>query len=139
MDTDGTIKTAKPVVPVVMGVSGCGKSTVAALLTGRLAWPFEEGDALHPQANIEKMTAGHPLTDEDRALWLQKVVSPVPRVPRRPPARFSPSFHDARVGQVIRFLDPVGGVLLPGVLRIRRAQRGVDAPGGQRRVGFECA
>ncbi|WP_327058121.1 gluconokinase [Glaciihabitans sp. GrIS 2.15] len=67
--------TAKPVVLVVMGVSGCGKSTVAALLAGRLAWPFEEGDALHPQANIEKMTAGHPLTDEDRAPWLQKVAA----------------------------------------------------------------
>ena len=75
MDTDGTMMTAKPVVLVMMGVSGCGKSTVAALLAGRLAWPFEEGDALHPQANIEKMTAGHPLTDEDRAPWLQKVAA----------------------------------------------------------------
>jgi len=75
MDTNGTGMTAKPVVLVVMGVSGCGKSTVAALLAGRLAWPFEEGDALHPQANIEKMTAGHPLTDEDRAPWLQKVAA----------------------------------------------------------------
>lgn len=75
MDANGTGMTAKPVVLVVMGVSGCGKSTVAALLAGRLAWPFEEGDALHPQANIEKMTAGHPLTDEDRAPWLQKVAA----------------------------------------------------------------
>ena len=75
MDANGTGMTAKPVVLVVMGVTGCGKSTVAALLAGRLAWPFEEGDALHPQANIEKMTAGHPLTDEDRAPWLQKVAA----------------------------------------------------------------
>jgi len=67
--------TAEPVVLVVMGVSGCGKSTVAALLAGRLGWPFEEGDALHPQANVEKMATGHPLTDEDRAPWLQKVVA----------------------------------------------------------------
>ena len=64
---------AKPVVLVIMGVSGCGKSTVAALLAGRLGWPFEEGDALHPQANVEKMAAGHPLTDDDRAPWLEKV------------------------------------------------------------------
>ncbi|CAN5755155.1 gluconokinase [soil metagenome] len=63
----------QPVVLVVMGVSGCGKTTVAALLAGRLGWPFEEGDALHPQANIDKMKAGHPLDDDDRAPWLEKV------------------------------------------------------------------
>jgi carbohydrate kinase (thermoresistant glucokinase family) len=56
-----------------MGVSGCGKSTVAALLAGRLNWPFEEGDDLHPAANVAKMHAGHPLTDEDRWPRLAKV------------------------------------------------------------------
>jgi gluconokinase len=56
-----------------MGVSGCGKSTVAALLAGRLRWPFEEGDSLHPQANVDKMAAGHPLDDDDRRPWLEKV------------------------------------------------------------------
>ncbi len=64
---------ADPIVLVVMGVSGCGKTTVAALLAERLGWPFEEGDALHPQANIEKMAAGHPLSDADRWPWLEKV------------------------------------------------------------------
>ncbi|MDQ0031715.1 gluconokinase [Arthrobacter bambusae] len=63
----------EPVVLVVMGVSGSGKSTVGALLAGRLGWAFEEGDALHPQSNIDKMAAGHPLTDEDRYPWLEKV------------------------------------------------------------------
>jgi gluconokinase len=63
----------EPVVLAVMGVSGSGKSTVAALLAGRLGWAFEEGDALHPQANVDKMAAGHPLTDEDRYPWLEKV------------------------------------------------------------------
>ena len=56
-----------------MGVSGCGKSTVGVILASRLGWPFEEGDALHPQANVEKMAAGHPLTDADRWPWLAKV------------------------------------------------------------------
>jgi len=56
-----------------MGVSGCGKTTVAALLAEQLHWPVEEGDALHPQANVDKMHAGHPLTDADRAPWLDKV------------------------------------------------------------------
>ena len=61
------------VVLVLMGVSGCGKTTVAALLGTTLGWVFEEGDELHPQANIDKMAAGHPLTDEDRWPWLERV------------------------------------------------------------------
>lgn len=60
-------------VIVFMGVSGSGKTTVAAILHGRLGWPFEEGDSLHPEANIRKMRAGHPLTDEDRAPWLEHI------------------------------------------------------------------
>jgi len=56
---------------VVMGVSGCGKSTVGHLLAGRMGVPFVEGDDLHSPANVAKMAAGHPLTDEDRAGWLQ--------------------------------------------------------------------
>jgi gluconokinase len=64
---------AEPRVLVVMGVSGCGKSTVAALLAGHRGWPFEEGDALHPPSNVDKMQAGQPLTDEDRWPWLEKV------------------------------------------------------------------
>src|ERR1700712_230190 len=62
-------------VLVLMGVSGCGKSTVGALLAGRLGWDFEEGDDLHPPANVAKMHAGHPLDDEDRKPWLAKVAA----------------------------------------------------------------
>jgi gluconokinase len=64
---------AKPVVLVFMGVSGSGKTTVARILADRLGWPFEEGDALHPESNIEKMKAGRPLNDADRREWLAKV------------------------------------------------------------------
>jgi gluconokinase len=60
-------------VLVFMGVAGSGKTTVAAILAGRLGWKFEEGDDLHPPANIEKMHAGHPLTDDDRRPWLEQV------------------------------------------------------------------
>jgi gluconokinase len=76
-ERDSSISTpiAKPMVLVFMGVSGCGKTTVAAILAGSLGWPFEEGDAMHPQSNIEKMAAGHPLTNEDRAPWLEKVAT----------------------------------------------------------------
>src|ERR1700709_2863480 len=70
---DATAQTGDPIVLVLMGVSGCGKSTVAALLAGELDWPFEEGDSLHPQANIDKMAAGHALDDDDRWPWLEKV------------------------------------------------------------------
>jgi gluconokinase len=60
-------------VLVVMGVSGAGKSTLAAALAERLGWPFQEGDALHPAANIAKMKAGEPLTDADRLPWLDAI------------------------------------------------------------------
>jgi gluconokinase len=56
-----------------MGVSGCGKTTVAGILARDLGWPSEEGDALHPRSNIEKMTEGQPLTDEDRDRWLTTI------------------------------------------------------------------
>lgn len=68
----------KPVPPqqpvlVIMGVSGSGKSTVAAILAGQLGWDFAEGDDMHPEANVAKMAAGEPLTDEDRWPWLDVV------------------------------------------------------------------
>jgi gluconokinase len=66
-----------PCVVVVMGVSGCGKSTIAAMLAGRLRWEFEEGDALHPPANVAKMASGHPLDDADRAPWLDAVAAQI--------------------------------------------------------------
>jgi gluconokinase len=67
------VELPSPVVLVIMGVSGVGKSTIAALLAERLGWIFEEGDSLHPSANVEKMSAGTALTDDDRWPWLAKV------------------------------------------------------------------
>jgi carbohydrate kinase (thermoresistant glucokinase family) len=58
---------------VVMGVSGCGKSTVGRALAERLGVNFVEGDALHSERNVAKMAAGTPLTDADRHGWLQAV------------------------------------------------------------------
>jgi gluconokinase len=63
----------RPVVAVVMGVSGTGKSTIARLLAEDLGWPSAEGDDFHSPANIAKMHAGHPLTDEDRLPWLHSI------------------------------------------------------------------
>jgi gluconokinase len=56
-----------------MGVSGCGKSSVGAALAARLGIPYFDGDDLHPPANVAKMRAGIPLTDEDRWPWLDRV------------------------------------------------------------------
>ncbi|MFU8946307.1 gluconokinase [Mycetocola zhadangensis] len=58
---------------IVMGVSASGKSTIGALIAGALGVPFVDGDALHPQANIEKMAGGQPLNDDDRWPWLAVV------------------------------------------------------------------
>ena len=59
-----------PCLLIVMGVSGSGKTTIAALLAGRLGWEYADADQFHSPANIRKMHGGTPLTDEDRAPWL---------------------------------------------------------------------
>ncbi len=56
---------------VVMGVAGCGKTTVGQGIADALGWPFAEGDLDHPRANVDKMAAGIPLTDDDRWPWLR--------------------------------------------------------------------
>src|SRR5947207_14182722 len=60
-------------VLVVMGVSGSGKSTIAAMLAQRLHWVYEDADWFHPKSNIEKMHHGEPLNDEDREPWLHAI------------------------------------------------------------------
>ena len=62
---------AQPRHVVVMGISGSGKTTIATALAERLGWTFAEADEFHPAANIAKMSAGTPLTDDDRWPWLQ--------------------------------------------------------------------
>jgi gluconokinase len=68
---------ASPVIAVVMGVSGSGKTTVAALLAAALGCQFQEGDELHPRENVEKMAGGAPLTDADRMPWLHKIAEAI--------------------------------------------------------------
>ena len=81
MITSGQDDSAAPGKPgsrnifVVMGVSGSGKTTIAKALAARLGWPFKEGDELHPAANVAKMRAHIPLTDDDRRPWLENVAA----------------------------------------------------------------
>lgn len=63
-----------------MGVSGSGKSTIADALAKKLSWIYEDGDRLHPPSNVAKMSAGYPLTDEDRWPWLQAIADEIERV-----------------------------------------------------------
>src|SRR5664279_5802371 len=63
-----------------MGVSGSGKTTIADKLAERLGWTFEDGDRFHPASNVAKMSAGHPLTDEDRWPWLRAIADEIDRV-----------------------------------------------------------
>ena len=62
-------------VIVVMGVSGCGKSLVGKTLADGMRWDFQDGDDLHPPANLEKMRTGRPLDDLDRDPWLDRVAA----------------------------------------------------------------
>jgi gluconokinase len=71
---------------IFMGVSGCGKSTVAALVAQHLGWPMIEGDDLHPPANIAKMTQGIPLDDDDRRPCRHLLVAAA-RLPGHPAGR----------------------------------------------------
>ncbi|WP_299799917.1 gluconokinase [uncultured Maribacter sp.] len=57
----------------LMGVSGSGKSTIGKLLSDKLQFPFFDGDSFHPEANVKKMREGHPLNDDDRQGWLEKL------------------------------------------------------------------
>ena len=67
---------------VMMGVSGSGKTTVGEALAARLGVPFRDADEFHPRSNVEKMSAGIPLTDEDRWPWLDAIATAIRETPR---------------------------------------------------------
>jgi gluconokinase len=75
METRPGASPAATAVVIVMGVSGCGKSTIGARLASRLRWEFEDADGFHPASNVDKMHNGIPLTDEDRWPWLEAVAA----------------------------------------------------------------
>jgi carbohydrate kinase (thermoresistant glucokinase family) len=93
----------KPVVIVLMGVSGSGKSTIGGELSRMLGWPFRDADSFHPPGNIEKMKSSIPLADEDRWPWLDAIGTWIDeRLARREPGIVSCSAlkraYRARIG-----------------------------------------
>jgi gluconokinase len=69
-----------PSALIVMGVSGSGKSTIGEALAKRLGWLYEDGDKFHPASNVAKMSAGQPLTDDDRWPWLRAIADEIDRL-----------------------------------------------------------
>lgn len=96
---------------VIMGVAGCGKSTLAAAVACQLARPWIEGDAFHSEASRRKMAAGQPLTDEDRRDWLAQLAEQLQRVPALVltcsalKRRYREQLREASPGLRIAFLD----------------------------------
>jgi gluconokinase len=64
----------EPQLIVVMGVSGCGKTTIGTALSARTGLPFYDGDDFHSESNKQKMSSGKPLNDDDRKPWLKAIV-----------------------------------------------------------------
>jgi gluconokinase len=96
----------RPVV-LIMGVSGCGKTTIGTLLGHRTGWPFMDADDLHPASNVAKMQRGIPLTDEDRWPWLDKVAAWISqRVRAGEPGVVACSALKRRYRDVLRRADP---------------------------------
>nr|CDJ98038.1 unnamed protein product [Haemonchus contortus] len=73
MSSTGDVLLSKIDVVFVMGVSGCGKTTVGSLLANSLGWPYKDGDDFHSEANVVKMKSGTPLNDSDRIPWLTAI------------------------------------------------------------------
>ncbi len=70
---------AAPHALIVMGVSGSGKTTIGEELARRIGWRYEDADTFHPPSNVAKMSAGHPLSDEDRWPWLRAIAGEIDR------------------------------------------------------------
>ena len=68
-----------PCALILMGVSGSGKTTIGQKLAARMSWRYEDADTFHPPSNVAKMSAGQPLTDEDRWPWLKAIAAEIDR------------------------------------------------------------
>ncbi len=96
-----------PLVILLMGVSGCGKTTLGRLLAARLGWAFFDGDDFHPPQNVARMARGEPLSDEDRRGWLAALAALVDdRLAANAPAVLACSALKASYRAGLRCGDP---------------------------------
>lgn len=111
-----------PLIVVLMGVAGAGKTTIGRLLAARLGWAFVEGDAYHPPANIAKMAGGTPLTDQDRAGWLAALrqVIAARLAAGEPAVVASSALKQSYRAQLARPGEPVAFVYLKGTPALLR-------------------
>lgn len=101
---------------IVMGVSGCGKSTIGQQLADKLDLPFFDGDDLHPSSNIEKMKSGTPLNDQDRQPWLESVVKKLHGAPSG--SIIACSALKLSYREILRSLGPITIVYLNGSVEV---------------------
>jgi gluconokinase len=115
---------------VIMGVTGCGKSTVAAAICERTGATLIEGDAFHPEGNIRKMRAGIPLTDDDRQGWLERLGEELARaVATGVPAVLTCSALKQRYRDVLRAAVPRLGFVFLQLSPEAAAERVAHRPG----------
>src|SRR5680860_480965 len=99
---------------IIFGVTGCGKSTVGKLLAGRLNLPFYDGDHFHPNANVQKMASGIPLTDEDRLPWLQNLAEHIREWDQKNGAVLACSALNAQYRKILQAVPNIQWILLEG-------------------------
>ncbi|KAK7005799.1 gluconokinase [Favolaschia claudopus] len=109
-----------PVLIIVMGVSGTGKSTLGAALAAALNMPYIDGDDLHPRTNVDKMAAGSPLTDADREPWLRIIRNTAERVTQEQTQKLkhtrSINGAGAEIGEFKNPSESENGTVAPGVV-----------------------
>jgi gluconokinase len=113
---------------IVMGVAGCGKTTVGTLLARRLGVPYLEADGFHPPANVAKMRAGSPLTDDDRQPWLAAIARQV-TASAGPKPVVSCSALKRRYRDQLRQADPRAWFLHLAISEAAASQRVAARPG----------
>jgi 6-phosphogluconate dehydrogenase len=99
---------------IVFGVTGCGKSTVGELLAKRLNLPFFDADDFHPDANVQKMSLGIPLTEEDRLPWLENLAGHIRKWDQEEGAVLACSALNEKYRKVLRAVPHINWVLLEG-------------------------
>src|SRR5690554_6186864 len=101
-------------IVIVYGVTGCGKTTVGKLLSKRMKLPFYDGDEYHSDANVQKMSLGIPLTDEERIPWLEHLGQLIQQWDQEKEAVLACSALNERYRSILQSVPSIAWVLLEG-------------------------